>query len=284
MGILHNSATFNHAEALDAVGETTTVSVPGANLGDFAFASLGVSAAGMVVTAYVSAPDVVSVRLQNESAATVNLASTTVRAFVVPRDKIKHVFGPAALFATASVNVTALVDAAGATSSMTVTGAALGDYAFYSHGVDIESISAHAYVSAADTVEIRFQNESAASTDLAAAAGRVVVIPKGSLAAAFGGKVKTGAATFNQTAGADGATEIKTVTVAGAALGDYVFGSVSLDAEDQLITGYVSAADTVSFVFQNESGSTRDLGSVTLRACVIPQGFISTAATVALQK
>jgi hypothetical protein len=69
---------------------------------------------------------------------------------------------------------------------------------------------------------------------------------------------------------ADGAGETTTVTVTGAALGDFVEAvSLSVDLQGMTLTGYVSAADTVSVRLQNESGGGPiDLGSATLRARV----------------
>ena len=73
------SKTWDVASLVDGAQATTTVSVPGAQVGDFVLVSLGVSAALMLVNAYVSAADVVTVTVQNESAGTVDLASTTLR-------------------------------------------------------------------------------------------------------------------------------------------------------------------------------------------------------------
>lgn len=81
---LSGSATYNAGNLADGAGETTTVTVTGAALGDFAIASLGVSVAGITVTAWVSAADTVSVRLQNESGGALDLASTTLRVRVMP--------------------------------------------------------------------------------------------------------------------------------------------------------------------------------------------------------
>jgi hypothetical protein len=90
-GMLSGSATYDAGSLIDAAGTTTTVAVTGAALGDFVLVSLGVDLAGITVTGYVSAADTVSVRLQNESGSTVDLASTTLRvrvlkqsAFVAP--------------------------------------------------------------------------------------------------------------------------------------------------------------------------------------------------------
>ena len=67
----------------------------------------------------------------------------------------------------------------------------------------------------------------------------------------------------------DGAGETDTVTVPGVALGDMVLGaSFSVDEAGLTITGYVSAANTVSLRIQNESGGTVDLASATIRLVI----------------
>ena len=67
----------------------------------------------------------------------------------------------------------------------------------------------------------------------------------------------------------DGAGETDDVTVPGVALGDMVLGaSLGVDIVGLTVTGYVSAANTVKFRVQNESGSTVDLASSTLRIVV----------------
>lgn len=83
--ILTGSATFNGANLADGAGETTTVTVTGAALGDFVLVSHGVDLQGMTVTGYVSASNTVSVRFQNESGGSLDLASTTLRVLVLPR-------------------------------------------------------------------------------------------------------------------------------------------------------------------------------------------------------
>jgi hypothetical protein len=70
--------TADIASLVDAAGATQTFAVPGVVLGDMVIGiSAGVSLAGMTVTGYVSAADVVTIRVQNESTATVDLASTS---------------------------------------------------------------------------------------------------------------------------------------------------------------------------------------------------------------
>lgn len=68
---------------------------------------------------------------------------------------------------------------------------------------------------------------------------------------------------------ADGAGETFTVTVTGARVGDFVDVSFSVALSDVMLLGWVSANDTVSARFQNESGGVRDLSAGTLRVRVI---------------
>lgn len=77
------TATLDAGSLVDGAGETDTVAVPGVALGDMVLGvSFAVSQAGMSVTAYVSAANVVSIRIQNESTATVDLASCKIRLVV----------------------------------------------------------------------------------------------------------------------------------------------------------------------------------------------------------
>ena len=78
------TATLNASSLADGVGETNTIAVPGVALGDIVMnISLGVDVSGITITPYVSAADTVSIRFQNESTATVDLASTTIKCVVV---------------------------------------------------------------------------------------------------------------------------------------------------------------------------------------------------------
>ena len=77
------TGTLDVASLADAAGSSDTITVPGVALGDIVIGfSFGVSLAGITATAYVSAADTVTIRVQNESAGTVDLASTTVRVVV----------------------------------------------------------------------------------------------------------------------------------------------------------------------------------------------------------
>ena len=77
-----------------------------------------------------------------------------------------------------------------------------------------------------------------------------------------------GQAVYDPASLADGAGVTTTVTVTGAVLGDIVRHSFSLDLQGITMTSYVSATNTVSVRFQNESGGTLDLASGTIRCRV----------------
>ena len=75
--------TLDAGSLVDGAGETDTIAVPGVALGDMVIGcSIAVDAVGLVIDGYVSAAGVVSLRIQNESGSTVDLASTTVRVVV----------------------------------------------------------------------------------------------------------------------------------------------------------------------------------------------------------
>lgn len=77
--VLNGSATYDPPSLADGVGTTTTVTVTGAALGDFALASFSLDLQGITATAYVSSANTVSVRFQNESGGLLDLSSGTLR-------------------------------------------------------------------------------------------------------------------------------------------------------------------------------------------------------------
>jgi hypothetical protein len=78
----------------------------------------------------------------------------------------------------------------------------------------------------------------------------------------------TGSSTYNPPSLNDGDGATTTVTVTGAALGDFAEASFSNDLQGITMTAWVSVANTVSVRFQNETGGVLDLASGTLRARV----------------
>ena len=74
------TATYD-APAIASMGSTTTtITVTGAVLGNYAHVAFGISLQGIVATAYVSAANVVTIVLFNPTGAAIDLASTTVKA------------------------------------------------------------------------------------------------------------------------------------------------------------------------------------------------------------
>jgi hypothetical protein len=74
------TCTLDTAEIADQAAATDTVAIPGVALGDMVIGmSAGVSEAGVVRRAYVSAAGTVTIATTNTTGAAVNLASTTVK-------------------------------------------------------------------------------------------------------------------------------------------------------------------------------------------------------------
>lgn len=77
-----------------------------------------------------------------------------------------------------------------------------------------------------------------------------------------------GEATYDPASLADGASATTTVTVTGAELGDFTKASFDNDLQGITLDSWVSAADTVSVKFANNTGGVIDLASGTLAARV----------------
>lgn len=76
------SVTYDPPNIVVSGQAVTTISVPGAEVGDFALASFSIPSPGLTITAYVSSADTVTVVLFNGTASDVNMASGTLRAKV----------------------------------------------------------------------------------------------------------------------------------------------------------------------------------------------------------
>jgi len=68
---------------------------------------------------------------------------------------------------------------------------------------------------------------------------------------------------------ADGDEEALEISVPGAALGDFVLSSLSIDLTDLALSGAVTAADTVTLVLSNNSGGAINLGAAVAYCMVI---------------
>jgi len=79
------SKTYDPASMATLTGTSTTIVVPGAVIGDMVECSSSLDVALINVGCYVSAADTVTVRLFNGTAGTIDLASSTWRAFLFPK-------------------------------------------------------------------------------------------------------------------------------------------------------------------------------------------------------
>ena len=78
---------------------------------------------------------------------------------------------------TATLDTDNLADAAGVSDTVAVPGVALGDIVLgFSFGVNLSGMTVTSYVSAADSVVIRVQNESGGTVNLASTTIRLVIV------------------------------------------------------------------------------------------------------------
>lgn len=82
IGWLSNTATWDPPSIANNASAATTLSVPGAVVGDMVNVSFSLALGGLSLTAQVSAADTVEVRLTNNTGLAVDLASGTIRAQV----------------------------------------------------------------------------------------------------------------------------------------------------------------------------------------------------------
>ena len=254
---INASATWNPANILDGGTLTTTVAVPGAKLGDFAIMSFSNSLQGILSTAYVSADNVVTVLLQNETAGAIDLASGTLSVVVVPLAKA-HLFG---CVGQVTWDPGSLADAAGESKTVTVTGAAFGDYvAAVSLGVDQAGVVITGSVSAADTVVCRLQQETGAGpVDIGTSTASVLVIP----ASVVFAWALQGYGTWDPANLVDAAGESKAIACIGAELGDFAFFAFPITVSAMLQSAHVSTPGFVTCRLQNETGGALNLAPTT---------------------
>ena len=74
-GIYNYNVTYNPASLVDGAGETTDFTAIGARVSDFVLISAPYNLQGITATGYVSGSGTATIRLQNESGGTINLAS-----------------------------------------------------------------------------------------------------------------------------------------------------------------------------------------------------------------
>lgn len=79
------------------------------------------------------------------------------------------------LVATPTIDPASIAAGAQATTTVTVQGAKLGDFAMATAPYDLQAVGLHAYVSAANTVTILLKNGTAGAVDLASGVWTVKV-------------------------------------------------------------------------------------------------------------
>jgi len=169
-----NSVAYNPPSLATGASSSPNIPLCGAALGDFVAVGFGNSVDGnlsnMNLFGYVSGANQVTAYFVNRTSGTVDLAGGTLVAY-----KVKPDFD---FFDTATYDAPSLAAGGGATTTVTVTGARVGDIAMFSMGVNQAGVVGFATVSADDTVSIRFQNESGGVVDLASTTIRVGVFKR----------------------------------------------------------------------------------------------------------
>lgn len=154
----------------------------------------------------------------------------------------------------ATIDLPSIANGAGTTSTVSLPGVKLGDFVTWTCTTNaVVTLAAAAYVSADNTVAIRFHN----------ATGGSVNPPSGVFGVAKLSEFGTffGSAAYTPSAIATGTSVTVTATVPGAQIGAHVFAAYTADLQGLLCTASVSATDTVEIVLSNYTG-----GPITLAA------------------
>jgi len=243
----------------DGGGSTTTVLLNNAeqvNFGDPLVASHALDMLEVIqAEPYVSAKGSVAIRFQNDTGVPFVLPATTyIKAMRVPDNYFKAK-------ASVTYDPISIIDGASDTTAVTVP-CDLGDMVLHAHATSQNSLFVTSYVDSANSVSVRWQNETGSSSDLPSAKLTVFVLKE----SAF--RVLNSIA-YDPVSLADNAKEVTTLTMEGAALGDFIVVSFSLDIQGIAVSAYVSAADTVKIVFHNFTGGIIDLASGILKVGII---------------
>jgi hypothetical protein len=147
------------------------------------------------------------------------------------------------LYGSATYSGSTITPAMGISTTVTVTGAALGDHVNTSFSNDLLGISLTSSVKSANTVEVRFENLT--GDDHAPGSGTISCVVQ-----------KRVTATVDPGSLADGGSFLSTaISVSGATLGEPVDAAFNVDLQGIILTGYVSSAGNVKVIFQNETGA-----------------------------
>lgn len=283
-GVLTGTVTYDPPSLTTLLTTTTNVPVTGAVMGDFVIAQFGITMAGVTLTGYVSAPGVVTCVFDNGTSGTVDLASSTLIVAVFPKSSLLCSAGT--LQASVVYDSGSLTTQTQALATVTVRGAALGDFVMVSSNLSLLGFTVTGYVSAADTVKIVLQNNTSGTIDLVSTTYNVRVIQDASFArfgvvAGIAG-VLGGTATYDAGSLTTLTGETTNITVTGAAVGDFVMVAHGIDQAGIYITGYVSATNTVTVRVQNGTSGTVNLLSATITARTIPRAGFPASSVISI--
>lgn len=232
-------------------GQTRTIAAAsGISAGAPVLASAGAALSGMILTGNAASATSLYVRLNNESGAAVDLPEAKFRWRKIVDAEMKA-------RGSATYDMPSTADGAGVTTTVSVP-CALGDFVYWGATVSYSALMVSAYVSAANTVSIRIQNESGAVSDPASATLYAYVLKD----SAFD---FIGAAIDDPPSIADGATHSINVTIPGARVGDFALASFSVDLQGISHGVEISADDTARVMLYNETGGAIDLASMTVK-------------------
>lgn len=156
------------------------------------------------------------------------------------------------VYGSATYAGSTITPGSGITTTVTVTGAALGDHVNTSFSNDLLGISLTSSVKSANTVEVRFENLT--GDDHAPGSGTLSCVVQKRVTATVDPGVLGDGVGFTSSA----------ITVTGATLGEPVDAAFNVDLQGITLTGWVSSAGNVMVRFQNESGGSLTLGSHTV--------------------
>jgi hypothetical protein len=161
------SANINAPLMANGTGYTGSVNLPGVVFGDYVSYATGASYSNSVVTPYVSAAGVVSLRIHNASGGSSDPADTTFHVCKVSE------FGN--FKGTAAYTPALIADGANTSITVTVPGAQIGGHVFIAYTNDLQGLIATGEVSAADTVTITVSNRTGAGVTLGAGYWKAMV-------------------------------------------------------------------------------------------------------------
>lgn len=246
-------STYDAPSIADGSSAQGSATITGVVAGDLSIPSLDVSLAGMLITGGATSTNTLTARLFNKTGGPIDLASANLMWRYFKNNNLKAV-------ASAVYDQPSVANTIGSTTTVTVPGASLGDFVAWSQTSNWASACVTAYVSAANTVSVRFQNQSGGALDPASGTLTCAVIRE------TGDYI--GAVVYDPPSLASLVATSVAIPVPGASLGDYVLISFSLDLQGISVAGYVESSGSIRAVFYNGTAGVLDLASGNLRAMV----------------